>query len=440
MVAKASGLDSVYVRVVPATPYLSGRPMQVTSSGDEPLRPVAYTALVYSRLDVPITPMSIESSSSSIPESWAGDPLRGAETFVVNWARYADFASEYYEGEKAPSMMRDRLFDALPPPLVDVLTGRLPSGQRSRTWFHSDAPEVNQLPWELVAYAEGQRPDIGASFVRGIPPDTASPLVPVSGPLRLGLIDPGDGIPDAFRRLVAGLGGDLQVVALSGRLREALREAVSQGLELLHVVAGASVTSAYDGVLEFAGSREDPIKSSELASILRGSRVQLLGLTPPRDDPSRSRSAYSGSPSAYRAFTYFATSPYPLPSVVLPVGPMDDDQVVTFWSTFYPAVAASLDLESAMLDAQRTRIVPVGLFLRQLQVAAFKRVTDQPAVEPSVAGVELESSQELLRQLDELNSLGVKAVKLDRLVEREHRRQERLQADVSPWIEGVHEE
>jgi hypothetical protein len=438
MVAKASGLDSVFVRVVPATPYLSGRPMQATSSGDDPLRQVAYTALVYSRLEVPITPMG--STSSSIAESYAGDPLRGAETFVVNWARYADFASEYFEGEKAPSLMRDRLFDALPPSLVDILTGRLPSGQRSRTWFHSDAPEVNQLPWELVAYAEGQRPDIGASFVRGIPPDTASPLVPVSGPLRLGLIDPGDGIADAFRRVVGGLGGDLQVVTLSGGPREALRAAVSQGLELLHVIAGASITSAYDGVLEFAGSHEDPITSSELASIVRGSRVQLVGLTPPRDDRSRSRSAYSGSPSAYRAFTYFATSPYPLPSVVLPVGPMDDDQVVTFWSAFYPAVAASLDLESAMLEAQRTRLVPAGLFLRQLQVAAFKRVTDQPAVEPNIAGLELESSQELLRQLNELSSLGVKAPKLDRLVKREHQRQEQLEADVSPWIEGVYEE
>lgn len=435
MVAKALGLDSVFVRVVPAT--LSRPQMQSIGSADSPLQ-AAYSALVYSKLDIPIAP--VESMSSSIDESWAGEPLRGAETFVVNWARYADFASEYFDGEKAPSSMRDRLFDTLPPRLVDILTGHLPSSQRSRTWFHSDAPEVNQLPWELVAYVEGRRPDVGASFVRGIPPETASPLVPVSGPLRLGLIDPRDGIADAFRGVVAGLGGDLEVVHLSGGIREALRKAVSEGLELIHVIAGASITSSYDGVLEVAASGEDPITSKEIASMLRGSRVQLVGLTPPRDDLSRSRSAYSGSPSAYRAFTYFATSPYPLPSVVLPVGPMSDRQVTTFWSTFYPAVAGSLDLESAMLDAQRVRVVPAGLFLRQLQVASFKRVTDQPSVEPNVVGVQLEASHELLRQLDELSSLGVKAPNLDRLVSREHKRQERLQADVRPWIEGVHEE
>jgi hypothetical protein len=438
MVAKASGLDTVFVRVVPATPYLSRGLMETMSSSDDPLRRAAYTALVYSQLDVPVTP--VESVSSSIAESWAGEPLRGAETFVVNWARYADYASQYFEGEKGSFMMRERLFDALPRPLVDILTGRLPSGQRSRTWFHSDAPEVNQLPWELVAYAEGQRPQGAASFVRGIPPDAASPLVPVSGPLHLGLLDPGGGISDAFRRVIAGLGGEVEVVHLSGGPREALRAAASGGLELVHVIAGASITSSYDGVLEFAGSGEDPMTSSELASILRGSRVQLVGLTPPRDDVLRSPSDYSGAPSVYRAFTYFATSPYPLPNVVLPVGPMDDDQVATFWSAFYPAVAASLDLEAAMLDAQRVRIVPAGLFLRQLQVAAFKRVTEQPTVEPNAVSVELEASQALLQQLDELNALGVKAPRLDRLVKREQQRQVRLQADVSPWIEGVHEE
>ena len=112
----------------------------------------------------------------------AGDPLCGAETFAVNWANYDHYTSAYLEGERGAPRMRDRLLDAVPPPLAEILAGRLPTNTRSRTWFHSDAPELNQLPWELLAYADGARPSSHASFVRGIPPETASPSVPVTGP------------------------------------------------------------------------------------------------------------------------------------------------------------------------------------------------------------------------------------------------------------------
>jgi hypothetical protein len=441
MVAKASGIDSVFVRVVPTTPMERERSRLTTSSGDDELRRTAYTALVYSQLPVPVT--SFADPPTGQPAVWSGDPLLGGETFVVNWSHYSDYAAAYFEGEKDASMMQERLFEALPRNLSAILSGEFGGSRPTRTWFHSDAPEVSQLPWELVAYANRHRLQAGGSFVRGIPPETATPLVPVVGRLRIGIVDPGGRIAPTFGQVLAGFGADLEVVPLSGGVRAALRQAVEQGIELLHAVAAASVTTSYDGVLEFPGSDEPPIASSEIASLLRGSRVRLVGLTPPAGDPSAASQGPYLAPSAYRAFTYFATSPYPLPSFVVPVGPMDDRQVLGFWSVFYRALAASFEIETAMTDALRQGIVPVGLFLRQLQAATFKHVSEaeQPATEPSIVGAELATSTELLRQYEHLSSnLGFKSPTFDKLVKKEQKRQSRLAADVSEWIEGVHEE
>jgi hypothetical protein len=441
MVAKASGIDSVVVRVVPSAPSASRDASGFTSSGDEEPGRRAYDALVYSRL--PLRMSQIGARPAGQPDAWGGEPLVGVETFVVNWARYSEYASAYYEGEKAAASMQDRLFEVLPENLRMTLGGELGGSRPSRTWFHSDAPEVSQLPWELVAYASGHRLATSASFVRGIPPDAAIPLVPVVGNLRLGVIDPGGRVAPAFRQVLTNVGTDLEVIPFGGGVRAALSEAVGRGCELLHVVAGASVTASYDGVLEFPGSEEPPIASREVAYILRGSRVRLVGLTPPTQARTVSPTRPYLVPSAYQAFTYFAMSPSPLPTFIVPVGPMDDELVVGFWTAFYQALATSFEIEGAVLEAQLKQLAPVGLFLRQLQAAAFRRVSEveRPDVEPSLVGAELAASTELLQQFEQLGtSLGVKTPGYDKLVKKERARQSKLQADVSEWIEGVDEE
>src|SRR5215207_6218719 len=199
MVARASGIESVFVRVTaaamsPSDRYASSR---ATSSGDDVLRRTPYLAWVYSKLSLPIE-RSFE-PPPEVPTEWAGDPFAGVETFVVNWATYTDYASSYFEGEKGSGMMRERLFEALPRGLSAILAGDVGGGRPTRTWFHSDAPEVSQLPWELVAYADGRRLGTGGTFVRGIPPETATPLVPVTGRLRLGVIDPDERMAPPLR-------------------------------------------------------------------------------------------------------------------------------------------------------------------------------------------------------------------------------------------------
>jgi hypothetical protein len=338
--------------------------------------------------------------------------------------------------------MERSLFDALSPNLSAILTGQFGGSRPTRTWFHSEATELSELPWELVAYADGHRASAGDSFVRGAPPEAATPLVPVVGRLRLGVIDPKGLASRALSGALLDLGAGIEVVRLGGGLRDGLRQAAADGLELLHVVADGAVTSSYDGVIATPGTREPPVAASELVTLLRGCRVRLLGLTPPSEDPAMISQSGFAMPVAHRAFTYLGTSPHPLPSVVAPLGPMRDDEVYEFWSPFYRTLGEQLAIEAAMADAQRHRLAAMALFLRQLQPATFRLVTEQeqPSTDPSIVTADLASSRELLDQFEAMKAnLGIATPSLDVHVERERARQVRLEGEVAPWIEGVEE-
>ncbi|MEZ0241537.1 MAG: hypothetical protein ACAH65_12145, partial [Chloroflexota bacterium] len=352
MVAVASGLDSVFVRVVSAATPSYEQSSAATSSGDDARR-TQYRALVYSQLPLNVT--SLADPPYGQPTEWGGDPLLGGETFYVHWGRYGEMLASYLEGEKGAAMMEERLFEALPRNLSAILSGEFGGSLPTRTWFHSDAPELSELPWELVAYANGHRARTGGSFVRGAPPEAATPLVPCTGKLRLGVVDPRERAARAFTGALETLGDRLEVVRLSGGVRAALRQAAEQGIELVHLVAGASVTSSYDGWLEIPGGDETPLAPTEVVSLLRGSRVRLMGITPPADDPATISVGRFAMPVAYRAFTYFATSPQALPTIVAPLGPMDDSQVMDFWTAFYGSLGETFEIEGSMAAAQRNR-------------------------------------------------------------------------------------
>lgn len=439
MVARASGLDSVFVRVVSASTASLDQPARGTSTGDD-VRRSPYVALVYSQLSLPIS-MRAEPPRGQ-PTEWAGDPLIGVEPFYVHWGRYSEYLASYLEGEKAAQSMEMRLFDALPRGLSAILSGEFGDSLPTRTWFHSEAPELAELPWELVAFANGHRAQTEGSFVRGVPPETATPIVPVVGRLRLGIVDPQGRASGAFQLALSNVSDRVEVIRLDGATRRALQEATELGLELVHLVADGSVTSSYDGVLETPGTGEPPLGAGEVAALIRGSRIRLIGLTPPADNPAMISVSGFAMPVAHRAFTYFATSAHALPSSVAPLGPMDDVEVVDFWTSFYGSLGETLEIERSMAIAQRQRIAAVALFLRQLQPATFRHVShvEQPHTDPSIVDADLTSSRELVEQFESLkSSLGIKTPSLDKFVKNERRRQSKLAADVSQWIEGVDE-
>jgi hypothetical protein len=429
VVAIAAGLDTIIVRVI----YRGGeRPTTeapgATSSGDDPAR-MTYHALVYSRLALPVAGAGTPPRDE--PSEWSKEPLIGVEPFVVDWAQYNAYLASYVEGSKEAWLMQERLFEAIPAALSDVVTGSFAGGRPSRTWFHTDAPEVAELPWELLAYRGGGRSSTNASFARGLPPESATPLVPVTGVLRLGVIDPGGRTPRALTAAFDSLAPGIEVRRLSGGARDALQAAAAEGLELLHVVSDGSVTSSLEGVLEFPDSDERPLSAGELARYLYGSRVRVLGLTPCAGDDSASTSiGRRVVPAAHRAFTYFATSAHPLPTTVAPLGPLDEWGVERFWSAFYGRLGESHEIEASMAHAQSSGPVAVALFLRQLQVPTFRRVAveERPSRE---AGDAIHARKQ---------KLNLRTASLDAFVERESARQSALESEVSVWVEGVDEE
>lgn len=445
MVARATGIDSVVVRVFRVSVSPAEQAAHATSPGDD-MGPTRYFATVYGRIPLPIEALrgaldsildpAVVRSAAPAPE-WGGEPLVGGERFDVHWGRYTDYLSSYAAGGKGAGMMRDRLIEAMPDSLSRLLTGEFGNGRPTRTWFYSEATELNELPWELLAYGNGRRVQHGSTFVRGIPPDAAPPLVPISGRLRLGLVDPDQRSSGALRDALGLLSGRLEIVPLMGGGRQALREAAESGIELLHVVADASITSSYDGWIEIPGADDLPLPPGEVAKLLRGSRVRSIGLTPPAKKSGRRSTAMA---AAYRAFAHFATTSHPLPTVVAPLGPMSERQVVDFWSTFYGTLGETLEIEKAMVAAQRQSIAEVALFLRQVQSGTFRRVSeaDRPETDPSVVDAELASSRELVEQFESLNaSLGVETPSLDRFLQSERKRQSGLEKDVSNWIDDV---
>ncbi len=378
------------------------------------------------------------------PAEVSAEPLVGLEAFSIDWHTYSAYLASYVEGGKQAAMMQDRLFEAIPPSLSAVIEGEFGGARPSRTWFHSDAPELGELPWELLAFRSGRRASMNASFVRGLPPEMATPLVPVSGPLRLGVIDPAGRAPRALGAALGSLGGRIEVLPLSGGARAGLEAAAAQGVELLHLVADGSVTSSFEGLLEFPGADEGPLPAGEVARLLYGSRVRLLGLTHCSvDDPATTSAGSYAMPAAHRAFTYFATSVHALPTTVAPLGPLDEGSLERFWAELYGGLADTQEIEPSMARAQSRGPLAVALFLRQLQVPTFRPVaeSERPAAEPSAVSADLASSRATLGEIQALKQkLGLKTASLDAFVERESARQSALETEVSAWVEGVDEE
>jgi len=440
MVAIASGLETVIVRVVRATRPVYERAIKRKDSPDN--RTAEYMALVYARVDLPLR--RPEQLPTGQQREWSGEPLAGVQPFTMSWGHYDEYLATYMGGAKGAYLMRERLFDALPDELEAVLAGNFGAGQRSRTWFSSEAPELDELPWELVAYANGQRAQSGSSFVRGLPPEVPSPLVPVRDQLRLALLDPLEAAPAGLLAALDELGPQLDVSRISAPIREGMHAAASGGFELVHLVADGLVTASYDGVLHFPDTPEGELTAGETAGLLRGSRVRVIGLTSARSgDPALTTIGHRRVPSAYRAFTYFATSPMTLPNIVAPQGPLGDHEVHRFWRTFYEELCATHELDGSIARAQQSEPLAMSLFLRQLQLPTFRRVKAdvKQMAEPGAAKVQLETSKELVAQLETLRSKhGVRTKSLDAFVDKERMRQTQLEAEVSEWVEGVDEE
>lgn len=413
------------------------------SAAGGPGSPMAYTVLVYSDLELDLdSPTQV---SPPFPVMLAGLPLAGVERLEVGWSSYEDYLADFLQGEKAPEVMRHRLLHTLSAKLAEVV-GYL-SDQRVRLWLSSECPELDELPWELLLGEPGRLWETDLSFVRGLPPDSPRPLVPVQGKPRLALIGSPPFAPGPLWDRLQAL-QDVEVVALSGDWRRSLRQAVADGFELVHLVADGFITQAYEAALYYHDLQEsDPARqtlfASELGSHLFASQVAVLGLTvPDYHSPDVITVAGRKVPSAYRAYARLGATSPSLPTIVAPIGPLDPSdawevpRLVQFWGEFYEGVGKSYNAENGMRRARNAvKGAPVALFLRHPH-GLFRRAEQASArlaVEVAQKGAEYALSRRFTDRLRTFQQSGGFSDNLIKLLDEESVHQNRIASELEPW-------
>jgi len=443
MIGQSSSYAEIVVKITPARLWSSGSVKlteDVSSRPSEAKR--SYDALIYTNLQIPRLNLP-ETPPSGQPTEIAGLPLAGQETLTVRWSHYQEYLAAFVEGKKRPSYMRERLLETMPDGLESIFSEPLPTSQPVRLWWASDTPELEDLHWELVSYRSGSDPE-RFYFVRGLPPENPLPILPIGERLRLAFIhDPSytpQPLQDALKKLT--LTENIEVIDFPDFPRKALEQVTKEGYELVHLVADGVVSSAYEGILYFHGGRSTSpeLSPGELSSILRGSRVSMLTLSEQQSaSPDVINIGGRLVPSVYRAFAYLASSRLPLPTMVVPLGPLEPSDMHAFWNNFYFHLGESLSVQRAMA---RTRIrnypAPAGLFLRHLHEVLFRR---QPAAarssqaDPNAIGTELQLSHDVVEQLKAHSELyGPLPESVSKFIESESARQGDLEEALVPWL------
>jgi len=441
MIGQSSSYAEIVVKISPARMLSSGSVKlteDVTSRSSEAKR--SYDALIYTNLQIPRLQRP-DSPPPGQPNEIAQLPLAGQETLIVRWSRYQEYLAAFVEGEKRPAYMRERLLETMPDGLESIFSEPLPTSQPVRLWWASDTPELEDLPWELVSYRSRSDPE-RFSFVRGLPPENPLPILPIGERLRLAFIHDPSFTPQPLQDALNNLTGNIEVIDFPNFPRKALEQVVKEGYELVHLVADGVVSSAYEGILYFHGGRSTSpeLPPGELSSILRGSRVSMLTLSEQQyNSPDVIDIGGQLVPSVYRAFAYLASSRLPLPSMVVPLGPLEPSDMHAFWNNFYFHLGESLSVQRAMA---RTRIrnypAPAGLFLRHLHEVLFRRqsaVAKSSQADPNAIGTELQLSHDVVEQLKAHSELyGSLPESVSKFIESESVRQGDLEAALDPWL------
>ncbi|WP_437758215.1 hypothetical protein [Sorangium sp. So ce1389] len=329
-----------------------------------------YHAWIYTNLSLPVKVGDVDTSAESgaaPPPEIGGLPLIGHEEIAVTWPRYDEYLWAFHGGERALLPVWGRIFRQLSGGLRALLLLKPQASHRLRIWWSIDAPGLEDLPWERI-WLRRYRP-WKFSMVRGSPGRSAPPLPLSPGqPLRVAVIDPASGAPDALWEALTDLGSGIEVVPIEqDDPHKAISEAIRAEVEVVHVVADGVAPLELEGLLEFSGKRLSP---KELAGMVRGSRITIVSLTPPEEP----RIGRLGVPTVFRAFARFGHDSGEGPTIASQLGPMPRLAFRHFWRAFYERLAEALDVEDALMcAARRPLIMPVVLFLRHRFGRQFSR-------------------------------------------------------------------
>lgn len=400
-----------------------------------------YDVVVYTTLPVSIG----HSGDRTRAEKYNDLPLKGVGRLEIPWRRYQDYLTAFQEGEKGVEKMRIWMQGTLDKGLQDFVHELHNLSHPCRIWWTNEAPELNDMPWELV-FENGNVFYPSRSnmlFVRGRPPRIPLPVLPLSGPLRL-LYCTSTHTPNwlnnFFNLEISGVPG-IVPIRHDGSLHEAIGRAVNEGIELLHICTDGRVSSAYEGILYCNDNDQSEMTAHELSSLLRGSRLSVIALTEQGNSlPNAVRAYEHDVVSVYRAFACFSNSRFNLPSIIAPIGPSEEITAKQFWFKFYSLLAERLHLDEAMRQA-RHMIPPssYALFLRHGLGKLFRIANSQgePMPAPEKMAVNLVSSIAAVHKVHSLNQLyGGLPEYLTDFMHEENTRQQKIREELDPWTQS----
>jgi hypothetical protein len=390
--------------------------------------------VVYTTLDQfqPEQKMNFEEAAVAPPAVIGDLPIAGVARAVLDIQAVARVRRAVRRGEPAPEGSWQRVVRDPDQYLDKVLDGIRSSEKFLRVWWFCTDSELTAFPWEAILPAPRH-----FTFVRGKPPATVAPRVPIKGKPKLALIyDQATAPPeliDAFKSIRG-----MEVACMGGASAlEDLRKAAVSGGEIVHIVGRATVSFANEGMLalpptnagrpwpnqfllglysllrpitnkavqtwisqKFGIDLEAAIcPAAQLSDMLRGSRVTILGLSPPRDSPDMQAWMTGLLPSTYRAFSALGSSLAPLPTIVAPLGSLAQ-QEAKFWPAFYEALAETCAVEEAASQALAgAPNLPVALFLRHRLRKQFVKEAQLPSVDPAIAAAQIATADQWLTQL-----------------------------------------
>lgn len=444
----------------------------------------SYSALVYGNIHVPgLVPC--DDPPKDQPAMLSNLPLMACEKVVVSWTAYKKYKSAFYQGEHAASelLTSDEIFKELSPGLVSLLSGQAIGNRPLRIWWTCASPGLVHLPWELLAYEGAGYASGEFYFVRGLPPAEPVPKLPLSGNLRLAFIHEPSSTPAELKEALQAIPG-IDLTDMTKPPLEALQDAVRDGFELVHLVSDGSVSLAYEGFLYLrkpsgvgrspnlsaAAARSgvravfnfvrkfesilpkkwgeklnrsfsdtldiETLSPNQLSALQRGSRLAVLGLSPPRSaDANINRLNDTLLPSIYSAFACLGNSPLPMPNIVSQIGAAKPENLKTFWRSFYTELANGLEIEKAVSKGLKESVsLPIALFLRQNLGTTFKRETAPDEANVTQINAELQQSKETLKRLLDLKDSPLSDIVADYEMTASVRQQQ-LQTQLDPWLE-----
>lgn len=399
----------------------------------------SYDVLIYSHLSLPTR---VFPTRSRYPLQMRNLPLVGAEGLMIPMTSYESHLASFVEGEKGFRTMRDRLISVMSDGLRKLLTE---APLEMRIWWSSEAAELEDFPWELTADPGRSQAPHRLVFVRGVPPVTPIPTIPIVESPKIAIVG-AQYLQPAWARSMQDVLAP-HVTAFDFPLREALEKAIDGGFEFVHIFSDGVVSSALEGILYDHDTRRDQSELSpgELSRVLADSRVVLLALSQTDyGNPDIHYLANRPVLSAYRAFAYLGGSSQQLPSILAPLGPIPDDDMRRFWETFYTELISTWHLTESLRRAQNSFSfpLPMALFCRHAGGKLFQRL--QPEEASARRPVRLRSdilrSERLTNDLSALSEkYGELPESVQRLFNEEEERQTSLREKLDSWIKAEEE-